>query len=83
MTAAFRAGITASWADAWRVVRYLLEQAHADYLYTNQHGVNLAGIIRNIRVESAAKKIEMPAEFTEVVQWLQLQGVDTTPAAVN
>ncbi|MEP6728795.1 MAG: hypothetical protein ABJC98_23425 [Bacteroidota bacterium] len=80
MSVAFRAGTTEGWADSWRVLRYLLEEAHADYMYTNLKGLNLAGIIKNIRGEAATKKISMPPDFTAVVEWLKQHQVDTEPA---
>ncbi len=80
MAAAFRAGTTETWADAWRVVYYLLKDAQADYIYTNKDGISLTTIIKNIRAEATEKKIIMPADFTAVVEWLKQHNMDTAPA---
>lgn len=40
MYAAYRAGTTQSWSDTWRLVRYLLEEAHADYHYFLANGIS-------------------------------------------
>lgn len=78
MFAAYNAGTTPLWNDTWRLVRYMLEEADADYSYTAVDGYNLAGIIKNIIAEAKVKKITMPADFNKVVIWLQQHKVAIT-----
>jgi hypothetical protein len=79
MYAAYNAGTRQEWRDAWRVVRYLLEEAHADYTYTTPDDTDLAFIIKNIREEAEVKKIDMPEDFSKVVKWLHNRRLDTAP----
>lgn len=79
MYAADRAGTSEGWRDAWRVVYFLLAEAHADYTYTAKDGNSLQYIIRKIRQEAAANKITMPPDFLSVVEWLQQHHTDTEP----
>ncbi len=71
MYAAYRAGTTDTWSDTWRLVRYMLEDAHADYNYTLKDGASLNSIIQRIKAEATDKKITMPQDFEIVVNWLQ------------
>ncbi|MEP6748174.1 MAG: hypothetical protein ABJB86_10650 [Bacteroidota bacterium] len=80
MSASFRAGISGRWADTWRVVRFLLEESNADYRFSNKKGMSLASIIKNIKIEAAAKNIIMPPDFNKVVAWLKQHAIDTTPS---
>lgn len=71
MFAAYRAGTSVSWADAWRLVRYLLEKAHADYTYVSPAGISLNSIVQAIGSEANDKNISMPTNFYKVVYWLK------------
>lgn len=71
MYAAYRAGTSEYWKDTWRLVRYLLEEAHADDTYTAKHGVSLATIIKKTQQEATEKNIAMAPDFNAVVAWLQ------------
>ena len=81
MFAANSAQTSANWKDTWRLVRYLLEKANADYTYTTPTGSNLAGIIRGIRQKAKAEQVNMPRDFQEVVKWLNQHHLDTEPVA--
>ncbi|MEO6316452.1 MAG: hypothetical protein ABIU63_05490 [Chitinophagaceae bacterium] len=70
MYAAHQAGIREYRAGNWELVRYLLEEAHADYRYTNPKGLNLAGIIADIKKNAIDRQIVMPQNFHAVVDWL-------------
>ena len=70
MYAAYNADSKPAWIDCWRLVRYLLEDAHADYHYATADGKNLTEIIRTIKADAATEKIAMPADFDAVVKWL-------------
>ncbi|MEO5889326.1 MAG: hypothetical protein ABIQ31_03695 [Ferruginibacter sp.] len=77
---AYNSGTRDVWNDCWRIVLYLLVEAHADYEYTTPSGVNLAWVIKDIRTEAEVKKITMPPDFDNVVAWLKGHHVDTSPA---
>ncbi|MBL0741003.1 hypothetical protein [Chryseolinea lacunae] len=79
MVAALNAGTSARWNDTWRLVRYLLEEAHADYTHTLADGRNFGSIIRTIRTNAATENVTMSPDFDAVVQWLDKHQVDTTP----
>lgn len=79
MVAALNAGTSPRWNDSWRLVRFLLEEAHADYTHTLWDGSNLASIIRTIRANAATENVTMSPDFAAVVQWLDQHQVDTTP----
>ncbi len=83
MYAAFTAGTTTRWSDMWRLVLYMLKDLKCDYNYTTKNGMNLQQIIMKIRVDAAEQKIEMPAGFDAVVDWLKQHKIDTASAAVN
>jgi hypothetical protein len=83
MSAANNARTSAKWNDAWRMVRYLLEEAHGDYAYATKDGFTLQGIIRKIRTDAAAEKVTMPPDFMAVVKWLKEHGIDTEPEKQN
>lgn len=70
MYAAYNADSKPAWIDCWRLVRYLLEDAHADYHYATADGKNLTEIIRTIKTDAAIEKIAMPTDFDLVVKWL-------------
>lgn len=59
----------------WQLVRYLLEEAHADYEYTSKDGISLATIITNIQKEARENNTVMPADFYEVVKFLEKKKV--------
>ncbi|MEO5943493.1 MAG: hypothetical protein ABIP30_03590 [Ferruginibacter sp.] len=75
MYAAYRAGTSAYFLDAWRLVHYLLVEAHADYKYTAPNGLSFAGIIENIQQEAKEKSIIMPPDFNAVVAWLKQKNI--------
>lgn len=79
MAAALSAGTSIVWKDVWRLVYYFLEEGKADYAYTAPDGRSFPGIIKNIRVEAAAKQITMPPAFDKVVAWLKERQVETAP----
>jgi hypothetical protein len=79
MATALSAGTSIIWEDAWRLVYYLLEEAHADYAYMAPDGRSFPRIIKNIRVEAEAKQITMPPAFDKVVAWLKERQVETAP----
>ena len=65
--------------DAWRLVRYLLEKANADIIFTGPDDKDLTGIIRSIRNKAKANNVIMPPDFIAVVAWLKKHGIETTP----
>lgn len=75
MDAAYRAGTSEYWRDAWRLVRWLLEEGHADDTYTAPNGVSLRSIIKNIQQEAKEKNVVMPPDFNAVVAWLQQKNI--------
>ena len=79
MYAAYRAQTSESWNDVWRLVYFLLAEAHADSTYTAKDGNSLQHIIRTIRQDAAANKIVMPPDFLSVVEWLKQHHTDTDP----
>ncbi|MEO6546638.1 MAG: hypothetical protein ABIN94_01510 [Ferruginibacter sp.] len=79
MHVAYRAGTSEACHDAWRIVRVLLEDAHADYTYTSKEGISLNSIIKKISQEATEKNITMSPDFHEVVTWLQKRNISTTP----
>jgi hypothetical protein len=81
MFAARNAGTSPLWNDAWRVVRYLLEEAHADYTWTRPDAASFPEVIRDIRKEAAQDNITMAPDFYAVVSWLKKHHVDTDPVA--
>lgn len=83
MAAAFKAGVSKNWRDAWRLVRYFLEVANCDYTSASKSGDSLQSIVTKIRIEAAEKQIKMPSDFDAVVHWLQLRNIDTTPSLVK
>lgn len=81
MYAAYRAGSSKYWKDVWRLVRYLLEDAHADDTYTAANGVSLRTIIKNIEQEAKENNIIMPPDFDAVVAWLHQRKKSSEPIA--
>ena len=79
MATALSAGTSVIWKDAWRLVYYLLQEAHADYAYMAPDGRSFPGIVKNIRAEAVAKQITMSPEFDKVVAWLKQRQVETAP----
>lgn len=79
MYAAFTADTFEYRKDSWRLVRYLLEEAHADYIYTAKNGSSLGSIIKNISQSAKDKDIVMPPDFNKVVTWLQERKISTEP----
>lgn len=71
MVAANNAGTTVPWKDAWRVVRYILEQTKVDYLYMAPDGNNFPAIIKNIKEKAVAEKVHMSPDFDAIVKWLK------------
>ena len=77
MYAAYRAGTSGNWSDTWRLVRYMLEDAHADYNYISKDGSSLTSMIQKIKKEAADKNIIMPEDFNTVVKWLKEHHIET------
>ncbi|MBK8392985.1 MAG: hypothetical protein IPL23_28575 [Saprospiraceae bacterium] len=71
MYGAYNADTKAQWKEAWRLVKFLLMDAGADYTYTNRDGLNLATIIKQIATDAETQKVTMPADFLDVVDWLK------------
>ena len=71
MFAANNASTGESWKDTWRLVRYLLEEAHADYEYTMADGNNFARIVDSISEKAIQEKVTMAPDFIAVTQWLK------------
>jgi hypothetical protein len=78
MFAAYSAGTSPQWNDTWRLVRYLLEEANADYTAIGKNNENLANIIKKIREKATTQKTTMPTDFDKVVEWLKQHKVDTS-----
>ena len=68
MNAANNAGTSERWADSWRMVRYLIEEAHADYTCKRPDGVSFSSIIKGIHQKSIEEKVAMPADFDAVMK---------------
>jgi len=83
MFAAFTAGTSENWSDAWLLVRYFLEVANCDYNHVAKSGQSLQTIIRSIRKEARENHIKMVPDFNAVVQWLKLHNVETGLQMVN
>jgi hypothetical protein len=83
MYAANKAQTSGDWKDVWRVVRYMLEEAHCDYQYATAEGVTLGGIIRHIQKDVMATKAPMTEDYRAVVAWLKEHHVDVEPAEVR
>lgn len=83
MYAAFSAGTSPYWTDAWRLVLYMLEDAKCDYHYTTKNGMNLQEVIIKIRSDAAEKNIVMPPGFEAVVDWLTQHKINTSPEIVT
>jgi hypothetical protein len=79
MYAANNAKTSENWKDVWRVVRYMLEVAHCDYLHVTKDGFSFQGIMRTIRQQAIEKEVTMCPDFDTVVAWLKKNGVDTEP----
>ncbi len=79
MYAANNAQTSENWNDVWRIVYFLLTEAHADYTYIAKDGNSLQTIIHKIREDAVANKIIMPPEFLSVVAWLKQHHIDTDP----
>ncbi len=79
MYAANNAQTSENWKDVWRVILFLLAEAHADYTYISKDGNSLQVIIRKIRLDAASNKITMPPDFLSVVAWLKQHHIDTNP----
>lgn len=71
MFAAYNSGTSEFRLSTWPLVRYLLQDAHADIKHTNENGINLNSIIQDIKTEAKEKNIAMPEDFDWVVKWLQ------------
>lgn len=83
MDAAYQVGTGQEWDGTWRVVRYLLEEANADYNYTTSDGYNLTNIIEKISNDAKIEKITMPPNFIKVEAWLKQHSVGKTPIQEN
>jgi hypothetical protein len=71
MFLANNAGTSDHWAECWPFVRFLLEDAHADYSYTRTDGLNLKSIITSIQSKALEEHVTMPADFQAVVKILE------------
>ncbi len=79
MYAANKAQTIDSWRDVWRVVHYLLADAHADFTSTTKGAFSLQTIIRKTREDAATGNSTMPPQFDAVVSWLIQHRIDTEP----
>ena len=77
MFAANNARTSKYWNDVWRVVRHLLENAHADHRYTSPDGNSLRTIIDKIATDAQTENIQMDPDFYKVVEWLRLNTGNT------
>ena len=71
MFAANNASTGESGKDTWRLVRYLLEEVHADYAYTMADGNNFARIIESISQKAVQEKTTMAPDFITITEWLK------------
>jgi hypothetical protein len=71
MFSAQNAGTSSRWNDTWRVIRYMLEESHADYKYTLDDGRNLDAILQTIKTNAEAEKIPMAPDFYSIIEWLK------------
>ena len=83
MFAANNARTSPYWKEVWRLVRYLLEKANADYTYTTRDGNSMQSIITMIRKDVAETPTDMPADFNTVVEWLYDHKINTQPSLVD
>jgi len=83
MFAANNARSSPYWKEVWRLVRYLLEKANADYTYTTKDGNSMQTIITTIRNDAAETQVTMPADFYKVVEWLYDHKVNTRPVIAD
>lgn len=70
MYAANNSDTSAHWFETWRFVRFLLEEQHVDYSFTNRDGNNFEKIITSIQVKAKAENITMPSDFGWIVTFL-------------
>lgn len=80
MFTAQNAGTSPEWNDAWRIVRFLLEDAHADFTYAKDNISDIktfGSIIRGISVNAAEGKVTMCPDFLAIVAWLKKHNVET------
>lgn len=71
MYAAYLSGTYEFRFNTWHLVRYLLQDAHADINHTNDNGLTLNSIIQEIVSAAKDKNMVMPQDFNWVVEWLQ------------
>lgn len=83
MYAANNARTSSYWNDSWRLVRFLLEDAHCDFKYITKYGESLQAIIRRIRADAVKEAVIMAPDFDTVVNWLEEKGIDTTPVKTD
>lgn len=68
MFAANNAGTSARWADIWRLARYMIEEAHADYTYKRPDGISFPVILNGIRQKAIEENVTMPADFDALMK---------------
>lgn len=71
MFAANNARTSALWADSWRVIRYLIEEARADYTYKTPENVSFISIVKWIQQMAIEEKVTMPADFDAIVRMVE------------
>ncbi|SEJ66920.1 Ankyrin repeat-containing protein [Dyadobacter sp. SG02] len=74
MYAANNAGTSERWADSWRMVRYLIEEVHADYTYKRPDGVSFSSIVKGIEKKAIEEKVTMSADFGVVLKIVENSG---------
>lgn len=53
------------------MIRFFLEEAHADYTYTDDSGNSFEKIMQAIKIKADAENITMPSDFEFVRTWLE------------
>ena len=71
MYAANNSRTSKQWFETWRFVRFLLEEQHVDYSYTNPDGSSFSSIIESIKINAENEKVAMPEDFLAVVERLK------------
>ncbi|TLV01472.1 ankyrin repeat domain-containing protein [Dyadobacter luticola] len=71
MFAALNAGTSERWQDTWRLIRYLIEKANADYTFKRPDGVSFSSITQSIHKKAIEEKVIMPADFYAVLKIIE------------
>ena len=73
MRAARSAGTSENWKEAWRLIRYILENTNADFNYVGRDGLTLQSIVHEIGHQAERDGITMCSDFIFIVNWHQNQ----------